>query len=285
MSGGNPMFALLLGRALVGRSASSPGAELALPDTLLHLVGDRLAGLGPAIEAVQVAAVLSRPSASGITAVLGRGAVATQTSERPRRQACWPSTAIASSSGIPCSPPRPTRGSVVVGDDLHALRVAATLDDVEERARHLALAAVRPNSDVAEALDSAARRAGAAPDAAAELWEAAARLTPDDQQGRPANAGWTPRGACSSSVVSNGHGRSWRKSSPTPRPVPRVPARSPARMDRGAHRRLQQAAQAFRSALDELEPDSPSRSTSAKDWRGRCTNPTWRSPSRMQSGH
>ena len=59
---------------------------------------------------------------------------------------------------------------------LHA-RLAALVDDPEERARHLALAADGPDEDVALALDDAARRARerGAPDAAAALLEQARR--------------------------------------------------------------------------------------------------------------
>ena len=62
---------------------------------------------------------------------------------------------------------------------LHA-RAAQLVDDPEERARHLALAAEEPDEDVAAALVEAARRARArgAPDAAAELLEQARRLAP-----------------------------------------------------------------------------------------------------------
>ena len=62
---------------------------------------------------------------------------------------------------------------------LHA-RAAALVDDPEERARHLALAADEPDEEVAAALVEAARRARArgAPDAAAELLEQARRLQP-----------------------------------------------------------------------------------------------------------
>ena len=62
---------------------------------------------------------------------------------------------------------------------LHA-RLAALVDEPEERARHLALAADAPDEDVAAALDDAARRARArgAPAAAAALLEQARRLTP-----------------------------------------------------------------------------------------------------------
>jgi DNA-binding CsgD family transcriptional regulator len=62
---------------------------------------------------------------------------------------------------------------------LHA-RVAVVSDDLEERARHLALASAEPDEDVAALLDEAAARARArgAPAAAAELGQQAVRLTP-----------------------------------------------------------------------------------------------------------
>jgi len=54
--------------------------------------------------------------------------------------------------------------------------------DLEERARHMALAAEKPDATVAAELDSAAEQAAArgAPAAAAELSELAAQLTPED---------------------------------------------------------------------------------------------------------
>jgi DNA-binding CsgD family transcriptional regulator len=59
-------------------------------------------------------------------------------------------------------------------------RLASTSADPEERARHLALATVRPDAAVAASLDAAAvaARARGAPDVAAELSEEALRLTP-----------------------------------------------------------------------------------------------------------
>jgi DNA-binding NarL/FixJ family response regulator len=69
-----------------------------------------------------------------------------------------------------------------------AHRVAAGLArDAEERARHLALAAPRPDAGVAHELQAAARHARmrGSPDAAAELTELALRLLPADAPGRP----------------------------------------------------------------------------------------------------
>ena len=67
-------------------------------------------------------------------------------------------------------------------------RLAELVDDPEERARHLALAASGPHADVARALEEAGRhaRARGAPDAAAELLELARKLTPpEDDAGLP----------------------------------------------------------------------------------------------------
>ena len=59
-------------------------------------------------------------------------------------------------------------------------RLAEVVPDVEERARHLALASSEPDGQLAEVLDQAARRAHdrGAPGAAAELAELARRSTP-----------------------------------------------------------------------------------------------------------
>ena len=67
-------------------------------------------------------------------------------------------------------------------------RLAELVDDPEERARHLALAARGPHLHVARALEEAGRhaRARGAPDAAAELLELARKLTPaEDGAGLP----------------------------------------------------------------------------------------------------
>src|ERR671918_1021587 len=65
--------------------------------------------------------------------------------------------------------------------ELHA-RLAEIVDDPDEQALHLALAASGPDAQVAATVEDAARRARArgAPQAAAELWDRARMLTPPD---------------------------------------------------------------------------------------------------------
>lgn len=181
MAGGNPMFALHLARAWMDRGATTDGS-LPVPDTLLSVVGDRLDGLGPAIEVVQVATMLCRPTVSTVTALLGPGAF--------DQLRLAESAGVVTLDGERVLLAHPLLGSAAYSrldsaqrTRLHA-RVAATVDDIEEQGRHLALATDGPDTAVAEKLDHAARRAGArgAPDASAELWDAAARLTPADQR-------------------------------------------------------------------------------------------------------
>ena len=177
-SGGNPMFALHIGRALLERDSNSGGSELPIPDDLLQLVAERLAGLGASISAVQAAAVLSRPCVSLITELLGTAG------NDALRMASEAGVLAIDGDRISFTPPLLATAAYSQLDrdarrELHA-RVAALVDDVEDHARHIALAAEHPDADVAHALDLAARRARArgAPDVAAELWEAAARLSP-----------------------------------------------------------------------------------------------------------
>ena len=108
---------------------------------------------------------------------------------RPSRPACSSVPVSAWSSCTRCSRPSLTSCSPrASGGRCHA-RLAEILDDPEERARHLALSTQEPDETVAAALEDAARRAAArgAPEAAAELLQAAGRLTPagaDDERRR-----------------------------------------------------------------------------------------------------
>ena len=183
-SGGNAFFALELGRAvleLVDRGVALDD-ELPIPPSLQRLVGERISRLPqPAVDVTAVAAALSRPTTGLVEAAL------------PGRDATG-GLAAAEAAGIVHVDPETQR--IVFAHPLHASivysrvspaerrelhgRLAAVLDDPEERGRHLALATERPDATVASALDEAARRARArgAADSAAELWAQARRLTP-----------------------------------------------------------------------------------------------------------
>jgi DNA-binding CsgD family transcriptional regulator len=174
-AGGNPFFALELGRALRHRGGRlDPGEALPVPDDLTRLVVERLAELPPDTkEALAAAATLARPTVASVAAEPAalEPAVAAQVIqvEDDRIRFTHPLLASALSAGAGETERRA----------LHRL-LAERVESSEEQARHLALAAAGPDEDVAAMLDGAAEEALArgASEAAADLWEQAARLTP-----------------------------------------------------------------------------------------------------------
>lgn len=182
-SGGNPFYALEIARSLTGDGpADTDMADVPIPPSLHELVAGRLDALpANALEAVRVASALSRPTAALVDALCAAGgapdavraAVDAQVLEEDgqRLRLAHPLLAAVAYGQLPVTAKR----------DLHR-RIAAVLDDPEERGRHLALATEHPDADIASALEDAARRANArgAPAAAAELWQQARRLTPSD---------------------------------------------------------------------------------------------------------
>ena len=179
LAGGNPFFALELGRALqAGTLRLEPGERL--PVALDGLVRARLGALPAATRhALAAAAALSKPTLALVGAVSGDGPEALDAAEaagvielRDGRIAfTHPLLASGAYGAIDASERRA----------LHT-RAGTAVTDPEERARHLALASEGPDETVAAALEQAARRAEArgAPPAAAELYERAVRLTPPE---------------------------------------------------------------------------------------------------------
>ena len=173
-AGGNPFFALEIGRLLEG--ARIEGAhELALPRSIRDVVHERLARLPVRTRRVLLAAaglsqprlsLLGRTAASDLRPAVEGGIVKV---DRDVVLFAHPLLAFVPYDEAPTTERR----------RLHA-RLARIVPDAEERARHLALAATGPDERVATELDRAARRALArgAPDAAAELVRLARRLTP-----------------------------------------------------------------------------------------------------------
>ena len=182
-SGGNPFFALELGRELLRANGRiKAGRSLRVPETLHELLGGRLARLPEEItDVLLLAAALSRPTVDLVAAAHGQAervfAALTTASEdgvvvidEARLRFSHP---LLASICYERAPPWKRRVAH------RALAEAVT--DLEEGARHLALAADGPDAAVAAELDAAAEHAAArgATAAAAELSELAAELTPD----------------------------------------------------------------------------------------------------------
>ncbi len=168
--GGNPFYALELGRALQrGSIALDPGEEL--PATLQDFVRERIADLPDETRtALATAAALSRPSLALVDAGALEPAVQAQVVEVDGEDVRF------------AHPLLRTAAYALVGPaerrELHR-RLADRVSEVEERARHLALAAEDPDDHVAEQIEDGAAAAfqRGAPESAAELAGQAVRLT------------------------------------------------------------------------------------------------------------
>jgi DNA-binding CsgD family transcriptional regulator len=175
-SGGNPFFALELGRALVeSETPVSGAAPLPVPETLQELLERRVQRLPTSSrDALVLAATLAHPTLDTLDRDAVLAAEETGVVSIDERGGVEFTHPLLASSVYGSASPRRRR---------EAHREAADLVvDPEERARHLALAADGPDEEVAAALIDAARtaRARGAIDTAIELYELARRLTPAD---------------------------------------------------------------------------------------------------------
>ena len=178
-SGGNPFFALELANAL--DEDVDPLEPLPVPATLEELIRARLTSLPAAtLDALALTAALGTPSESlleraGVPVAALGPAITAHLVESKRGTIRFTHPLLSS----------------VLYNDLGAERRAvheravAIIPDPVTRARHLALATAEPDPAVAAALDDAATIAAGrgASASAAELAEAALRLTPADEVG------------------------------------------------------------------------------------------------------
>ncbi len=181
-SGGNPLFAVELGRALHERDDDSPIDPLPVPDRLRALLAARIATLpGHARTALLVSAATARPTRS----LLERCGVAVDEELTEATRA-----GVMSVDGDAITFSHPLLREMVYADAdpaerrrAHELLAEAVTDPVE-RARHLAQARPEPDESLAESLAEAASaaRLRGAPATAADLAALAADRTPP----------WTP---------------------------------------------------------------------------------------------
>ncbi len=180
IAAGNPFFALELGRALVEGSSRAEGGDVELPESLRAVVAQRLGALPARVRETLVAvAALAAPSMVMLEALGGTSVDDIELAQRrgvvefdgEQIRFAHPLLAPACYEGMPLHRRR----------RLHQ-RLAELDVDLEERARHLALAATEADERVAAALDAAAAhaRARGAAQAAADLSERAVALTPLD---------------------------------------------------------------------------------------------------------
>jgi DNA-binding CsgD family transcriptional regulator len=175
-SGGNPLYALELGRALAGAEGElAAGAPLPVPDTLRDVLDSRLAGVSSdAREALAVTAALAYPTRAIVVALAGAGV----------DEAIG--AGLLEAQGDRLRLAHPLYGSVATARldagrvrELHR-RLAELVQMPEQRAAHLALAIEGRDPEAAEAVAAAARAAAArgAAGAALQLAEHALRLGP-----------------------------------------------------------------------------------------------------------
>lgn len=200
ISGGNPFYAIELGRAL---DADAIRADTPLPGTLAELVRTRLDSVEADIQdALLATASIAAPTVGLVSAVLD-----SSPDEVIKFLEVAEDNGIVVFEGslVRFSHPLLAHGVYTGASpsrrrELHR-RIASIIDEPEVRARHLALATVKGDPATVDSLDTAAElaRVRGAPIAAAELLELAMRLGGDtpDRRIRAAvhhfNAGETAR--------------------------------------------------------------------------------------------
>jgi DNA-binding CsgD family transcriptional regulator len=181
-SGGNPLFAIELGRMLTEHGPPAIGDELPAPAVVESVLDGRVEGLASAQRTLLLAVALSPELRTSELATLA-GAEAVEeaielellTTDGERVRAAHPLLAAAAR----------TRARAGERRALH-LRLAAVVENEELCARHLALGTDRPDAVLADRIARAAARAtarGAAGDAV-DLTAHALRLTPPDSPDR-----------------------------------------------------------------------------------------------------
>ncbi|MBN2621958.1 MAG: AAA family ATPase, partial [Acidimicrobiales bacterium] len=180
LAGGNPLYALELGRAAVRQGDA---ALTSVPPTLGQVLATRLDGLTAGeLDVLRCAAALGPAPAEAIGRCAGVPEVGPAIAECVRRGV------LAVGDDLVVRSAHPVLASIVAGGTdpaarraVHA-RIADLETDPDTRARHLTLARTEPDEAVAAELDAAARRAArrGSSAVAADLARHSVRLTPAD---------------------------------------------------------------------------------------------------------
>lgn len=181
-SGGNPLYALALARELNTRPHAGAGAgELSIPASLTAAIAQRLQHIEEAAgDALLVVAAASHPTIGLLQAVL-RGFTLSQLDGAARAgvveiagDRVFFTHPLLASTHYESTPAKRRR-------EVHR-RLAAVIEDEEQRAYHLARGAEAPDRRLASQIELAAEPAvrRGAPESGADLLVQAARLTPAD---------------------------------------------------------------------------------------------------------
>jgi DNA-binding CsgD family transcriptional regulator len=174
-SGGNPYFAIELARAV----GDWERGEVVLPNSLQAAVRERLRLLEPEVmEALQIAAACASPRVELVERTLHSGQAAALLSAAEDDGVIE----LRADGGIRFAHPLLAAGVAATVPPSERRRIHVLLStvvaDIEERARHLALAAIGPDAETLRSLEMAADQASrrGAPGVAAELRELAMGL-------------------------------------------------------------------------------------------------------------
>ncbi|MEO3781279.1 LuxR family transcriptional regulator [Micromonospora sp. B11E3] len=184
-AGGNPLLAIELARAVLRLPRPpSPGDDLPVAGSMQQLLAEVLAALPTdTLHAVRLAALLAVPALRDLTAAGVRPAVF-DPAEEAGLLVVTP-VAVEFTHPVYAST---VRSAISPGARRRLHRALAdVVADPDERARHLALCTVGPDAAVADVIAHAAERqhARGAPEVAAQLFERATALTPQqDAAGR-----------------------------------------------------------------------------------------------------
>lgn len=180
---GNPFFGQELAREVVRRGVPEPGVPLPLPEDAFGAVRQRLSSLGSDTrEVLTMAALTSRPTIGVLARALPEVDVGAALAEAECEELVVLGQGRVTfqhaifASVLTAGTPAPERRRA------HRA-LAGAYESVEERARHLALSSLEPETAVADALEEAqvvARRRGATA-AAAELAALSQTFTPETE--------------------------------------------------------------------------------------------------------